>query len=546
MAAAAAKADAKPKGKDKSAGGNNGGWTDERSAAGKRNAWLIVGIISIATFMEVLDSSIANVALQHIAGALSVSVDEATWVVTSYLVANAIVIPISGWLAGVIGRKRYYMISVGLFAISSLMCGLAPNLPFLILARIFQGIGGGGLAPSEQSILADTFPPAKRGQAFAAYGVVVVVGPILGPTLGGYITDNISWHWIFLINVPIGMISLLLTHSFVCEPKILDDERRKRLKGGLRLDYIGFAFIALGLGCLEVTLDRGEREDWFASGLITTTAIIAGVSLVALIFWELWYKDPIVNLRLFANRNFAICSIFMMTAGLIIFGSTQLIPQMLQQVQGYTATDAGLALTAGGLVALLAMPLVGFLSGKVDVRLLLFPALVMQGIALWNLSRLSPDLAFDDAARGRLFQSIALPFLFVPVNAAAYVGINPAKTNEASALLNVARNLGGTIGISSAQTFLQNQEQVHQSQMVEGLNPLNLSYTHGIALVGQQFGSSAQSALTVSGVLYQQVQNQAAMLAYIDVYHVFMVVVFMIAPLALVLRPTKPGAKPAH
>ena len=550
------------------AAATDGNWSDDRSAAGKRNAWLIVGIISIATFMEVLDSSIANVALQHIAGSLSVSVDEATWVVTSYLVANAIVIPISGWLASVVGRKRYYMISVALFAISSLMCGLSPNLAFLIAARIFQGIGGGGLAPSEQSILADTFPPSKRGQAFAAYGVVVVVGPILGPTLGGYITDNISWHWIFLINVPIGLISLLLTHFFVCEPKILEKERKERLKGGLNLDYIGFALIALGLGCLEVTLDRGERDDWFSSSFITTNAILAGSSLVLLIFWELCHKNPMVNLRLFANRNFSICCLFMMTAGLIIFGSTQLIPQMLQQVQGYTATEAGLALTSGGVVALLAMPLVGFLSGKVDVRALLFPALVVQGIALWYLSRLSPDLAFSDAARGRLFQSLALPFLFVPVNAAAYVGINPKRTNEASALLNVARNLGGTIGISPAQSFLQNQEQVHQSQMVEGLNPLNPSYNQGIGLItqqiagrahdlgqvaasqmgvpyGQQATASGQGMMTASGVLYQQVQNQAAMLSYIDVFHVFMIVVLMIAPLALVLRPAKPGAAPA-
>lgn len=523
------------------------GWSDERSAAGKRNAWLIVGVISIATFMEVLDSSIANVALQHIAGGLSVSVDEATWVVTSYLVANAIVIPVSGWLAGVIGRKRYYMISVALFVLSSLMCGLAPNLPFLIAARIFQGIGGGGLAPSEQSILADTFPPAKRGQAFAAYGVVVIVGPILGPTLGGYITDNISWHWIFLINVPIGLISLALTHVFVCEPKILEKERKQRLKSGLKLDYVGFALVVLGLGFLEVTLDRGEREDWFSSGFIVASAIISGVSLVSLVVWELWHKDPIVNLRLFANRNFAIASLFMMTAGLIIFGTTQLIPQMLQQVQGYTATDAGLALSSGGVVALLVMPIVGILTGKVDTRFLLFPALVLQGIALWNLSHFSPDISFAHAATGRLFQSLGLPFLFVPVNTVAYVGIDPSRTNEASALLNVARNLGGTIGISTSQTLLLTQEQVHQTQMVEGLNPLNPSYVQGVGQIGQVIaGGPSPGMNSATAVLYQQVQHQATMLSYIDVYHVFMIVVLMIAPLALILRPAKPGAAPAH
>ncbi len=535
------------KSKSQFASAANDGWSDERSAAGRQNAWLIVGIISIATFMEVLDSSIANVALQHIAGALSVSVDEATWVVTSYLVANAIIIPVSGWLAGVIGRKRYYMISVALFAISSLMCGLAPNLPFLIAARIFQGIGGGGLAPTEQSILADTFPPAKRGLAFAAYGVVVVVGPVLGPTLGGYITDNISWHWIFLINVPIGLISLILTHFFVCEPKILDEERKARVKKGLDLDYVGFALVALGLGFLEVTLDRGERDDWFSSGFIVTTAIISGTSLVLLIAWELCHKNPIVNLRLFANRNFSIACVFMMAAGLIIFGTTQLIPQMLQEVQGYTATDAGLALSSGGLVALMAMPVVGILTGKVDTRLLLFPAFIMQGFALWHLSGFSPDISFAHAASGRLFQSIALPFLFVPVNAVAYVGIDPSKTNEASALLNVARNLGGTIGISTSQTLLLTQEQVHQSQLVEGLNPLNPSYNQGLGQIGQVIAGGMSPGMgSATGVLYRQVQTQATMLSYIDVYHVFMIVVFSIAPLALILRPAKSGGAPAH
>ena len=395
-----------------------------------------------------------------------------------------------------------------------------------------------------QSILADSFPPSQRGRAFAAYGVVVVVGPALGPTLGGYITDNFSWHWIFLINVPVGVIALALTQLFVCEPKIIEEERSERLRRGLRLDYIGFALVALGLGFLEVTLDRGEREDWFSSGLIKTTAIIAAVSLLFLIVWEIRHKDPIVNLRLLANRNLAISCMFMLTAGVIIFGTTQLIPQMLQEVQGYTATSAGLALSAGGLAALVAMPVVGLLTDKVDARFLLFPALVMQGVALWNLSRFSPDISFGDAAVGRLFQSLAIPFLFVPINAVAYVGVNPARTNEVSSLLNVARNLGGTIGISSAQTFLATQQQVHQAQMVEGLNPLNPSYVQGLAQLGQQVNGSGMGQMISNGVLYQQVQRQATMLSYLDVYHVLMIVVLCAAPLALVLRPAK-GRGPA-
>ena len=520
------------------------GWTDARSAAGKRNPWLIVGVISLATFMEVLDTSIANVSLNHIAGSLSASQDEVTWVLTSYFVSNAVIIPISGWLSDVIGRKRYYMISVALFTLSSLLCGFAPNLGMLVFARVLQGIGGGGLAPSEQSFLADTFPPEKRGQAFAAYAIVVVVGPVLGPTLGGYITDNASWHWIFLINVPVGIVSLLLVNTFVCEPKLLVEERRKKLEGGLQVDYIGFALVALGLGCLEMTLDRGERLDWFDSPFIIATALTAVLSIGALIVWELQHKDPIVNLRLFGSRNFSITILFMTTTGVILFGTTQLIPQMLQQVLAYTATDAGLALTTGGIATVVVMPLVGVLTGKVDTRLLLFPALIVQALALWNLAHLNMFISFGDAAQARLFQAVALPFLFVPINAVAYVGLKPNQTNQASALLNVSRNLGGTFGISVAQTMLQTRQQFHQSQLVEGLNPLNPSYTEGLGRFGDALGGATGDMAASMGALYNEVQQQAAMLSYIDVFHAFMVFVFAIAPLAFFLRPAK-GA-PAH
>src|ERR1700748_3537192 len=296
------------------------GWTPARSVAGEHNPWTIIGVISIATFMVVLDSSIANVALAHISGSLSASYDEAAWVITSFLVANAVIIPISGWLADMVGRKRYYMFSVALFTTSSLLCGLAPNLTFLILARILQGIGGGGLAPVEQSMMADTFPPSKRGAAFAAYGVVVIVGPILGPSLGGWITDNYSWHWVFLINVPIGVLSLVLVGMFVDEPPVLVKQTKKLRKKGLSIDIVGFALVALFLGCLEVTLDRGQREDWFSSPMIVTTAILSLAGLIAFIPWELSRKDPIVRIDLFGQRNFLIANIFMLIMGLIVFG----------------------------------------------------------------------------------------------------------------------------------------------------------------------------------------------------------------------------------
>ncbi len=344
--------------------GGGGGWDPSRSAAGNRSPWTIVAIISIATFMEVLDTSIANVSLNHIAGSLSVSPDESTWVLTSYLVSNAIIIPISGWLSNVIGRKRYYMLSVLLFTVASLLCGIAPNIQFLIVARILQGIGGGGLAPSEQSMLADTFPPAKRGQAFAAYAFVIIVAPVIGPTIGGWVTDNYSWHWIFLVNVPVGILSLFLVNIFVDEPKILTDERKARLRKGLNVDFVGFALVAIGLGSLELFLDRGERDDWFGSSFITATAIVAVVAIAFLIIWEATRAEPIVNVRLMAKRNFAGVLAVMFSTGVILFGSIQLIPAMLQQVFGYTATDAGFAMTAGGLATVVMVPLPDFSSAR--------------------------------------------------------------------------------------------------------------------------------------------------------------------------------------
>ncbi|HEX4270634.1 MAG TPA: DHA2 family efflux MFS transporter permease subunit [Rhizomicrobium sp.] len=529
-----------------SAAGAAKGWTPARSVAGKRNPWTIIGVISIATFMVVLDTSIANVALGHIAGSLSASYDEAAWVITCFLVANAIVIPISGWLADVFGRKPYYMFSVALFTLSSLLCGLAPSLPFLIVARILQGIGGGGLAPVEQSMMVDTFPPAKRGAAFAAYGVVVIVGPILGPSLGGWITDNFSWHWVFLINVPIGILSLTLVSLFVEEPEALKKQQKKIRSTGLKIDYVGFILVALFLGCLEITLDRGQREDWFSSGIIVCCAAAAMLAFLVFIPWELSRSDPIVNIKLFAKRNFVIANVFMLLMGLIIFGTTQFIPQLLQEVMGYTATNAGLALTMGGLATLLVMPIAGFLSGRVDPRILIGFALAMQGIALWNLSTLNSQISFENAAMARMVQSVALPFLFVTITNIAYVGIRPEENNQASALMNVSRNLGGTFGISLVQTMLARRAQVHQSQYVESLNPLNPNYAGGLhrlteALMGQGL-SSADAGRAATAELYRTLGQQAQMLSYIDVFHVLMWVVFAVLPLVLLLQKPKAGA----
>jgi DHA2 family multidrug resistance protein len=522
-----------------------GGWDASRSAAGRRSPWLIVGVISIATFMEVLDTAIANVSLGHIAGTLSVSPDEATWVLTSYLVSNAIIIPISGWLSNVIGRKRYYMLSVMLFTSASLLCGLAPNIQTLILARILQGIGGGGLAPSEQSMLADTFPPAKRGQAFAAYAFVIIVAPVLGPTIGGWVTDSFSWHWIFLINVPVGLLSLFLVGTFVDEPKALVEDRKKLLAKGLSVDWVGFLLVAAGLGSLELVLDRGQRLDWFASSFIVAAAIVAVVALVCLVAWEISRKDPIVDLRLMGNRNFAAILAVMFTTGVILFGSTQLIPQMLQQVFHYTATNAGLAMTAGGIATVCAVPFAGRLTGVVDTRLLLGGALVVSAAALWHLTSLDTNASFASVAWARAYQAVALPFLFVPITNAAYAGLKPKQTAEASSLLNVFRNLGGSVGIAMSQALLSDRTQVHQSLLVAHLNPLAPNYPAGLSAIESALRSTgmaaAQAQQAALGQLAQIVGRQALMMGYLDVFGDLMLFTLCVTPVVFLLKGSKGG-----
>ncbi len=342
-----------------SAAARAGGWDASRSAAGERSPWLIAVVVSLATFMVVLDTAIANVSLRYIAGSLAASVDESTWVVTTYLIANAVILPTSGWLSNVMGRKRFYMLCVTVFTVSSLLCGLAPSLGALIVFRIIQGLGGGGMPTSEQAILADTFPPEKRGQAFALYGVAVIVAPTVGPTIGGWITDNFSWHWIFFINVPIGIISLALVYWLVDEPEVLERERQERLAGGLKVDWTGLALIAATLGCLEVVLDRGQIDDWFKSDMITSFAVLSGVAFLLFIPWELNQEEPIVELRLLYRRQFAMSFFVMLMIGAILFGSNQIMPQLLQMTFPYTAMLSGLAMMPGGIAMLLIMPIAG-------------------------------------------------------------------------------------------------------------------------------------------------------------------------------------------
>src|SRR5271169_5725106 len=446
-------------------------WDPSRSAAGHRNPWLVAVVVSIATFMVVLDTAIANVSLRYIAGSLAASVDESTWVVTTYLIANAVVLPASGWLSNVLGRKRFYMICVALFTVSSLFCGMATSLGALIFFRIVQGLGGGGMPTSEQAILADTFPPAKRGQAFALYGIAVIVAPTVGPTIGGWLTDTFSWHWIFFINVPIGLISLALVHWLVDEPEVLERERRERLAGGLKVDWQGFVLIAATLGCLEVVLDRGQIDDWFRSNTIVIFTILAATSFLAFIPWELKQEDPIVELRLLYHRQFGMSFFVMLLTGAILFGSNQIMPQLLQTAFPYTAMLSGLAMMPGGIAMLLIMPIAGQVTGRFQPKYLMVIGLSGIALSMWYSTSLTPDASFDYFGWVRIYQMIGLPFLFIPINAVAYDGLPPDKTNQASALMNIARNLGGSIGISVANVVLAQRTQFHQARLVENTIP---------------------------------------------------------------------------
>src|SRR6201997_4585803 len=430
------------------------------------NPWIIALAVTLATFMEVLDTSIANVALPHIAGSLSAGTDESTWVLTSYLVSNAIVLPLSGWISSIIGRKRFYMSCVALFTFSSLLCGLAPNLAMLIFFRVLQGAGGGGLQPSEQAILADTFPPAKRGMAFAVYGIAVVMAPAIGPTLGGWITDNYTWRWIFFVNIPVGILSLLLTSRLIQDPPYL---KRKKLSE-VKIDYIGLGFVALGLGTLQIVLDKGQRDDWFESHFIVILSLIAVASLIFVIFWEWHHKDPIIDLHLFRDRTFGISNLLMFMLGFALLGSTLLLPLFMQTMLGYTAQQSGLALMPGGFVIMLLLPLVGFLLSKYSPRWLLVFGLVVLSTSLFNMTRFDLQIDFRATVLARVLQAVGMAFLFVPINTAAYAFLPRDKNNAASGLMNLARNIGGSVGISVVTTMLDRRGQVHLNYLSRNLS----------------------------------------------------------------------------
>jgi MFS transporter, DHA2 family, multidrug resistance protein len=498
--------------------------------------------VTLATFMEVLDSSIANVSLPHIAGTLGATYEEATWVLTSYLVSSAIVLPTSGWLSTVLGRKRFYMLCVALFTGCSFLCGIANSLPMLIVARVLQGAGGGGLQPSEQAILADSFPVEKRGLAFAMYGMAVVVAPAIGPTLGGWITENYTWHWIFFINIPIGILSLFLTQRLVEDPPWIAEERQ----AGIRIDYIGLALVVLGVACFQIVLDKGQENDWFASRLITVMFSVGVPTLVAFFLWEWFHEDPIVDVHLLRNRNFGTAVFFSFTLGIVLFGSTVLIPEFLQSSLGYTAERAGMALSPAGFVLMLMMPVAGRLTAtKIDPRLLIAIGFLGTSVTFHLMTTIYLQIDFRTIVILRMIQVIFMPLIFVPISMLNYVGVPREKNNQISGLSNFARNIGGAIGTSLLSTFLARQNQTHQKAFAAHTSHGDPNFERFLNGLKAVFTSQGYDAVTATkkglAMAYQTVQLQASALSFKNSFWIMSLVVLFLVPLPFVMRRPKPG-----
>ena len=502
------------------------------------NHWLVALTVTLATFMEVLDSSIANVALPHMAGSLGASYNEATWVLTSYLVSSAIVLPVSGWLGTVIGRKRFYMLCVAVFTACSVLCGLANSLPLLIIARVLQGAGGGGLQPSEQAILADTFPADKRGMAFALYGMAVVAAPAIGPTLGGWITDNYNWHWIFFINLPVGLISLFMTQRVVEDPPWLKREK----SAGIRIDYIGLALIVIGVGCFQVVLDKGQEDDWFASSFITTMFCIGIPVLIAFFLWEWYNDDPIVDVRLLKNRNFGTAVFFSFVLGIVLFGTTVIIPQFLQVSLGYTAERAGMALSPGGIALMMMMPIAGVItqSKKIDPRILVACGFSGLAATLFMMTTVYPGVDFRTMVIFRVVQVLPMPFVFIPISTLNYIGVPREKSNQVSGLSNFSRNIGGSIGTSFLSIFQSRQNQTHQNALIAHVTHANTNFEAMLASFKNLFVSQGFDAVTASqkalAQVYLMVQSHANALSFKNSFFVLGIVVIFLIPLPFIMR----------
>jgi len=507
------------------------------------NKWLITIAVMAGTFMEIVDTTVVNVALPHIAGSMASSADETTWVLTAYLVSNAIILPITGWLSALFGRKRFLLLCLVLFTVSSMLCGVATSLAELIIFRIFQGLGGGALQPISQAILLETFPVRERGMAMALWGIGVIIAPIVGPVMGGWVTDNLTWRWAFYINLPIGIFSVLLTWLFIFDPDYI-----KRQRAG-SIDYWGLGLLTVGLGALQVVLDKGEREDWFSSAFITRLAVISAAALILLIWRELKTEHPVVDLRLFKERNYASGVTIMFFFGFVLYGSIMLLPLFLQTLMGYDATTAGWALAFGGIGSLMIMPVVGRLTTVIDSRILVFVGLCINALAVYLMSLYNTQIDFHTAYFPRFVQGFGLGSTFVALTTLTMSRISQEKMGNATGIFNLMRNLGGSFGIATATTLLSRRAQFHQSRLVEHLTPFSLPFNDWQHRMGELLnlgpGWNLWEAPQALAGLYQEVQRQAQMLAFGDDYYFFTIVFLLLLPLVFLMRRL-PRAEPAH
>jgi DHA2 family multidrug resistance protein len=506
------------------------------------NPWIIALVVTMGTFMEVLDTSIANVALPHIAGSLSASQDESTWVLTSYLVANAIILPISGWISSVLGRKNFYLISVVLFTVFSACCGIAPTLGALVIFRVLQGLAGGGLQPSVQAILADAFPGEKRGMAMAVYTVAILCAPVLGPTLGGWITDNYSWRWIFYINIPVGVLCAFFTRMVLVDPPHLIAKRLAQKGKKLRIDGTGLALISIGLATLEIVLDKGQELDWLGSSFIAWSASIAFLALAGAVLWELHVKEPVVNLRLLKERNFAVCCTIVLGVYTALYATTFLLPQFLQELMGYSATAAGLAVSPAGLVTMIEVPLVGWaLSKGFDARRMIFAGIVTIATGTWWLSLGSLEMGESSVIWPRVVQILGLGLTTVPLSTIMFRFLPADQSSNASGIYALVRNEGGSIGIAISSTFLQRTTQTHQTFLASHLSASNPAVIQAVQSLGAASGATGPARTTAGlTLLYAQINRQASLLGYMDQYRMFAYLLAGLLPLVFFLkRPPK-------
>jgi MFS transporter, DHA2 family, multidrug resistance protein len=507
------------------------------------NPWVITVAVMLPTFMEILDTSIVNVALPHIAGNLSAATDEATWVLTSYLVSNAIVLPASAWFGRVFGRKRFLMVCIAMFTLSSALCGSSGSLAMLVLARVAQGTGGGALQPISHAILLESFPPGLQGTAMAAYGIGVVVAPIIGPTLGGWITDNYSWRWIFYINLPVGILAILLVHLFVEDPPYLRRDPKARI------DYLGFGLMALALGTLQVVLDRGERDDWFDAAWIVWATLLIVVSAVAFVVRELRVRDPIVNLRVLRNRNFAFGAVFIGVIGVVLYSTTAMLPLFLQTLVNYPALQSGLALSPRGIGSLFTMILMGRLIMLVDARALIAVGFGLLAYSCFRFGAFTLDISLGHVIFPSIFNGMGMACIFVPLSTISMITLPREEMGNATGIFNLMRNIGGGVGIAVTTTLLARGAQIHQTLLAGHMTPYDPVFQHWLAggRAVAEGGASVAGQQQVMALAYGLLRQQAAFAAFVDVFRLLAITALVCVPAVLFLRRVRTvPAMPMH